>query len=47
METERLLQTKWDCVVLGAGPAGSVAATLLARHGLAVLLCERSAFPRY
>lgn len=47
MDTERLLQTKWDCVVLGAGPAGSVAAALLARHGLAVLLCERSAFPRY
>lgn len=36
----------WDAVVIGAGPAGSIAATMLARSGLRVLLVEKSAFPR-
>ncbi|MFO7692311.1 MAG: FAD-dependent monooxygenase [Vicinamibacterales bacterium] len=36
----------WDAIVIGAGPAGSLAATLLAREGLGVLLVERRAFPR-
>jgi flavin-dependent dehydrogenase len=35
-----------DAVVIGAGPAGSLAATLLARAGLGVMLVERRAFPR-
>lgn len=35
-----------DVVVIGAGPAGSLAATRLAREGLHVLLAERRAFPR-
>lgn len=35
-----------DAVVIGAGPAGSVCATLLAREGLDVLLVDRSRFPR-
>ncbi len=35
-----------DVVVIGAGPAGSVAATLLARRGMDVLLVERRTFPR-
>lgn len=34
-------------VVLGGGPAGAVAALLLARHGLKVQLLERSRFPRH
>ena len=35
-----------DVIVVGAGPAGSAAATQLARAGLDVLLLEKSAFPR-
>ncbi len=36
----------WDAIVAGAGPAGSVAATLLARAGARVLLVDRARFPR-
>src|SRR5690349_8010902 len=35
-----------DVVVVGAGPAGSVTATHLARRGLHVSLLEKSRFPR-
>jgi flavin-dependent dehydrogenase len=37
----------WDVVVVGAGPAGSVSAYGLARHGLDVLLIDRETFPRW
>lgn len=37
----------WDVIVCGAGPAGSVAAGLLARRGMRVLLVEKDCFPRY
>src|SRR5690242_12505527 len=37
---------RWDAVVVGAGPAGSVAARELARRGASVLLVDRAAFPR-
>ncbi len=36
----------FDVIVCGAGPAGSVAATVLARGGARVLLLERARFPR-
>ena len=36
----------WDVVVVGAGPAGSLAAQQLARHGLRTLLVEAKRFPR-
>ena len=35
-----------DVVVVGAGPAGSAAATTLARAGRSVILLDRAAFPR-
>lgn len=38
---------EWDAIVVGAGPAGSVAALGLAREGLSVLLVERERFPRW
>lgn len=37
----------YDVVVMGAGPAGSSTATLLAQHGHSVLLLERDIFPRF
>ena len=36
----------WDAAVIGAGPAGSVAARELARRGLRVRLVDRATFPR-
>jgi flavin-dependent dehydrogenase len=36
----------WDVVVIGAGPAGALAARQLALAGLRTLLVDRSAFPR-
>src|SRR5512141_2042764 len=36
-----------DTIVIGAGPAGSSAAALLAERGLRVLVLEREKFPRY
>lgn len=35
-----------DIIVIGGGPAGSAAATMLARQGWQVLLLERERFPR-
>ena len=37
----------FDTVIIGAGPAGSAAAALLAEQGLRVLVLEREKFPRY
>jgi len=36
-----------DVIVIGGGPAGSTAATLLARNGFSVTLLERERFPRF
>ncbi len=40
------LPERCDVLVVGAGPAGSAAATLLARSGLDVVLVDQRAFPR-
>jgi geranylgeranyl reductase family protein len=37
---------RWDAIIVGAGPAGSTAARQLALRGHAVLLLDRSPFPR-
>ncbi|MEJ2167700.1 MAG: FAD-dependent oxidoreductase, partial [Desulfobacterales bacterium] len=40
-------QRNWfDVVVIGAGPAGSTAAYILALNGLDVLIVDKSTFPR-
>ena len=36
-----------DVLVVGGGPAGATAATILGQHGRRVLLLERETFPRY
>ena len=37
----------YDCIIVGAGPAGGAAAYHLAKRGRQVLVLEKSAFPRY
>lgn len=41
------LQGRFDVVVIGAGPSGSVAAASLANYGYRVLILERQHFPRF
>ena len=38
---------RWDAVVVGAGPGGSLGALALARRGRTVLLVEKQRFPRW
>lgn len=40
------MQHHYDIIIMGAGPAGSTAAILLARAGWSVALVEKQAFPR-
>ena len=37
----------YDALIIGAGPAGSAAAAILAEHGHRALILEREKFPRY
>ena len=40
------MNSRFDAIIVGAGPAGSTAAILLARAGWSVALVEKHAFPR-
>lgn len=40
------MSTPWEVVVIGAGPAGALAARELARRGAKVLLVDKTTFPR-
>ena len=40
------MQNRFDAIIMGAGPAGSSAAILLARAGWSVALVEKQRFPR-
>jgi flavin-dependent dehydrogenase len=40
------MRTRFDAIVIGAGPAGSTAAIVLARAGWSVALLEKRRFPR-
>ncbi|MGH7522166.1 MAG: NAD(P)/FAD-dependent oxidoreductase [Gemmatimonadales bacterium] len=46
MRSTHRVSTRWDAIVVGAGPAGSATALLLARAGSRVLLLDRARFPR-
>jgi len=39
-------ENRFDVIVIGAGPAGSTAADLLAKKGFKVLILDKKAFPR-
>ena len=46
IERDRAAREPWDVIVIGAGPAGALAARELARRQLKILLVDRKAFPR-
>lgn len=46
LSLDQAASVAWDAIVIGAGPAGSVAACGLARQGRRTLLVDRAAFPR-
>ncbi len=47
MSGKEKIETEWDVIIIGGGPAGSTAATTLAQAGRRVLILEKSKFPRF
>src|SRR5579871_2013888 len=47
MQNDSAPQTRTDVIVIGGGPAGSTASTLIAQRGHHVELFERARFPRF
>jgi 2-polyprenyl-6-methoxyphenol hydroxylase-like FAD-dependent oxidoreductase len=45
--TQTTQSARWDVAVIGGGPAGSTAATLLAKQGYRVRVIERARHPRF
>jgi flavin-dependent dehydrogenase len=41
------LSTMWDAIIIGGGPAGSVAAIDLAKRGRKIIVLEKAEFPRF
>jgi flavin-dependent dehydrogenase len=41
------MSSEFDVAIIGGGPAGSVAGSVLARHGRRVVIFEREKFPRF
>lgn len=41
------MKSKYDCVVIGAGPAGCASASVVAEAGFSTLLIERESVPRF
>jgi len=46
MDASMVTEAEWDVVVVGAGPAGSMAALHLAKRGHKTLLLDKDPFPR-
>lgn len=42
-----MIQSSYDCIVIGGGPAGTTVAALVAEAGFKTLLIEREHFPRH
>src|SRR4051812_3286973 len=42
-----MAMSSYDVIIIGAGPAGSTAALLLARQGFKVIALEKASFPRF
>lgn len=47
LPVDHVVSTEWDVVVIGGGPAGSLAARASAGSGARTLVIDRSHFPRY
>ncbi|HAL71646.1 MAG TPA: alkylhalidase, partial [Verrucomicrobiales bacterium] len=41
------MNSQYDVLIIGGGPAGASVATILAEHGHRALVIERAKFPRY